>query len=206
MQDGDLAEFRKTLRMGPDVYMGLLAKLKVGLTKRSTNCRSPIGPDTRLAITLRYLALGDCFRTLSQEFRVGLSTSRAIVKETCKVIIKCLGQTYLRTPNTRQEWLNIAQKFNEKWNFPHCLGAIDGKHVRMFAPRNTGSFYFNYKDFFSIVLMAIVDADYNFLYVDVGAQGRASDGGVWANCSFHQHLYHDQNPLNIPGASNCPGM
>ncbi len=27
--------------------------------------------------------------------------------------------------------------------------------------------------------MAIVDADYKFIYIDVGTNGRISDGGVW---------------------------
>ena len=187
------------------MYFALLNKLREPLTKRTTHCRDPIPAEIRLALTLRYLALGDGFRTLHQIFRVGLSTSRLIILETCEAIISALGHSYLRTPNTRTEWLEIAQKFNDKWNFPNCLGAIDGKHVRMFAPRKSGSLYFNYKDFFSIVLLAIVDSEYRFIYIDIGSQGRASDGGIWGRCSFHDYLYKDDNPLNIPGAQNVSG-
>jgi hypothetical protein len=84
--------------MDPDVYAALLNVLKQGLSKKHTNFRKPISPETRLAVTLRYLALGDCFRSLSQQFRIGLSTTRIIVRETCKVIIK----TYIDKPNSRQ--------------------------------------------------------------------------------------------------------
>lgn len=66
------------------------------------------------------------------------------------------------------EWVETAKDFEQKWNFPHCLGAVDGKHVEIRKPPNSRSFYFNYT--FSIVLMA--DADYKFMMVNVGMNGR----------------------------------
>lgn len=87
-------------------------------------------------------------------------------------------------PTTQEDWLNVAKKYETTWNFPHCLGAIDGKHVQLQAPIGSGSDYINYKSTFSIVLMAIVDADYNFLYANIGCQGRISDAGVLRNTPF----------------------
>lgn len=73
---------------------------------------------------------------------------------------------------------------------------MDGKHIRIKCPKNGGSHYFNYKKFHSIVLFAVVDAHYNFLYVHVGCQGRISDGGVFASTGFGKAL--NDKSLNIP--------
>lgn len=62
-------------------------------------------------------------------------------------------------PTTEKEWKIIARDFEVTWNFLHCLGALDGKHVLMECPGNTGSSFCKYKGTFSIVLMALVDAN-----------------------------------------------
>ena len=63
-------------------------------------------------------------------------------------------------PPERRDWENIEEGFRTKWNFPNCCGTIDGKHVNIQAPKNSGSLLFNYKGTFSLVLMALVDVDY----------------------------------------------
>ena len=74
------------------------------------------------------------------------------------------------------------------WNFLNCIGEMDGKYVQLQCPFNSGSYHFNYKSSFSIVLLAVVDADYKFLYVDVGCNGRISDDGVFRNSSLSNAL------------------
>ena len=96
----------------------------------------------------------------------------------------------------------MAEGFNTRWNFPNCLGALDGKHVRIKAPPYSGATFFNYKGFNSIVLMAVVDADTKFLYADVGCNGRISDGGVFKACDLDEMLSAGQ--ANIPPPACLP--
>jgi len=62
-------------------------------------------------------------------------------------------------PSNKDEWKKVSAAFDENWNFPNCLGSIDGKHIVLQAPINSGSEFYNYKSFFSIVLFALVDAN-----------------------------------------------
>ena len=106
------------------------------------------------------------------------------MKEVCEAIWKCFQEDYMKMPNLVSEWESIAKEFEQRWNFPNCLGAIDGKHIIMNSPKNTGSIYYNYKGSFSIVLLALSDANNRFIYVDIGAYGRCSDGGIFSNSSL----------------------
>jgi hypothetical protein len=103
-----------------------------------------------------------------------------------------------QVPSSESEWLEVAQVFAEKWQLPNCIGAIDGKHIQIVKPAKSGATYINYKGYFSIVLMALVDAEYQLLFVDVGSQGRMSDGGIFANSVLSSALQN--NTLNIPSA------
>ena len=99
----------------------------------------------------------------------------------------------MQVPNTEEEWKHISSEFSSRWNFPHCVGAIDGKHIAVKCPA---------KNFFNLFLFAIVDADYKFLYVDVGRNGRISDGGIFANSPIYQKL--ESGHLKIPKDEPLP--
>ena len=159
-------------RMDNEVFQDLLARISDRIEKEDTFMRSALEPGLRLSITLRYLATGDSYMSLEYSFRVANNTISKIVHETCEAIIDAMQEEYLKCPSTPDEWLEISEKFSKRWNFEHVLGALDGKHIAIRCPPNAGSLYYNYKGFHSIILLALVDAEYRFLYVDVGANGR----------------------------------
>ena len=85
-------------------------------------------------------------------------------------------------------------EFDKKWNFLHCLGAIDGKHITVQAPSSGGSTFFNYKKSVSIVLLTVFNTNYEFTLVDIGEAGRQSDGEIYNKLG----MAIDRNSLNLP--------
>ena len=91
---------------------------------------------------------------------------------------------YLQCPTSQEDCTELADQTFQSWHFPNVCAAADGKYIALFHPFRSGSEFYNYKGFFSIVLMALVDCDYKFRYVVVGCQGRISDGDVFRSSSF----------------------
>ena len=105
------------------------------------------------------MATGDSYKMLAGHFHLGASTVHRMIKSTCDAIWIELKDKHMKLPE-RSDWESIEEGFRTKWNFPNCCGAIDRKHMNIQAPKNSGSMFFNYKGIFSLVLMALVDADY----------------------------------------------
>lgn len=150
----------------------------------------------------RYFATGCSFKALSFYFLRGHSTIQGIVHHTSQVIWKKLQPVYMPKPTTAK-WKEIAQRYYELWNVPNCIGSIDGKHIRIKAPPRSGSEFINYKGYFSIVLLAVADADGRFVTIDVGEFGRNSDGRALKNSNFGKAL--KKGRLNIPEPAALPG-
>lgn len=97
---------------------------------------------------------------------------------------------------SKEKFESIASDFEKNANFPHCIGAVDGKHIRIICPTRSGSMYFNYKAYYSVVLMAVADAKYRFVYVNVGSFGKDCDSSIFKQSTLWQSVL--RNSLELP--------
>ncbi|XP_051156969.1 putative nuclease HARBI1 [Leptopilina boulardi] len=194
----DETMFRKFTRMSVVQYEDLLQKIGPSLISQPTR-DDIIDPSTKLMLTLRFLATGESLSSLSIQFRMGNSTVVKWIYKTMKVLTDKLTPIVLCLPKTPAEWKKVADGFERNWQFPHTVGAIDGKHIVMQAQPHSGSINFNYKKQHSLNLLAVCDSEYKFIAVDIGARGRESDGGVFRKSNFGKRLL--DRSLNLPPPS-----
>ena len=199
----ELTQFKKLnfyifrfVRKSPERFDHLLSLVHDRLV-RKFHVREPISPAERLADTLRYLASGDSQTLIGFLFKMGRSTVNGIIEEVCTELWRVLSPDYVRRPTTATEWNEIAEEFHKVWDMPNCIGALDGKHIRMRKPADSGSLWHNYKGFFSKVIMAICDARYCFTLIDVGEYGTNNDSGVLKNSQIGKMFQREE--MNVPG-------
>ena len=168
----------------PKRFDHLLRLVENSIIKEDTNFCKAISAGERLTVTLGFLASGESQQSLSFAYLVAKSTLNCIIRETCEAIFETLAGEYLHPPSSTEEWENIAGDFQEIWNLPHIVGAIDGKHIRIQFPQQSGTLFHNYKLLFSFILLPICDAHYCFTLFDVGQYGSNNDAVVLANSSI----------------------
>ena len=66
---------------------------------------------------------------------MGKSAVYGVVEEVCEAIWKALQPQYVKIPGSEEEWLAVSKDYEQIWNFPNCMGAINGKHIVMQAPK-----------------------------------------------------------------------
>ena len=175
------------MRMTPEFFQMIKTGLEPCLARQATNYRAPISVGEELALTIRYLATGESYTSLSCQFRVGRSTISKFLPEVCRAIQDEFTREYLRCPTTPDEWKELETEFRIRWNVPHALGALDDKHVALKKPKNSGALYHNYKGLYG---------QYKFRWVDVDTAGSCSDAEIFNTCHLKRKI--DDGSIGIP--------
>ena len=99
-------------------------------------------------------------------------------------------------PQNKMQWQEIACGYKNQWNHSHCIGALDDKHMTVRALQHSESYFFNYNGSHSTVLFALVNSNYMFIFVDIGCNGRVSDGRVFFETPLAKGLL--KSKLSLP--------
>nr|XP_036216119.1 putative nuclease HARBI1 isoform X2 [Bactrocera oleae]XP_036216120.1 putative nuclease HARBI1 isoform X2 [Bactrocera oleae] len=184
----DKNEYKNYVRMSDNQFGFILSAVNEDLLKEDTRMRAAISPAEKLSLTLRFLATGETFQSLNFASKISTSAISGIIPE---------------FPSSSSEWVSIANEFAIRWQFPNCLGALDGKHITFRPSRKDGAIYYNYKGTKSTILLALVDANCKFIFVDIGCNGRCNDAGVFLQSKLSEVLREERNlPTNSTIGNN----
>ena len=95
-----------------------------------------------------------------------------------------------------EDWEKIEERFRNRWNVPHAVGALDGKHIAIKKPKKSGSEYFNYKGYFSLVLLALAMQITSSCGSTRGASGLSSDAQIFNHSKLKRRI--ENGTLGLP--------
>lgn len=125
--------WRPPFRISGGTFDVLCDFLRDDLQKQNTRMRQPVSVEKRVAVGLWGLATGNSYRTCGLQFGLGKSTAKVISQEFESALYR-IKNNYTRFPFTEDEVREAMDRFEELYNFPQTIGAIDGCHIEIKAP------------------------------------------------------------------------
>ncbi|CAB3979844.1 Hypothetical predicted protein [Paramuricea clavata] len=124
---------------------------------------------------------------------LGVATVCLIVKEVTEAIIANLWNLSAEQhmPRTKEDFEGKILDMEELWQFPFCWAAIDGCHIPIKCPAGgleACKEYHNFKNFYSVVLMAMVDSNYRFVWASCGFPGNSHDSIIFQSTELWNNI------------------
>ncbi|CAJ0606312.1 unnamed protein product [Cylicocyclus nassatus] len=183
--------FLDFIKLLPNEFENLYQRIGSRLEHFTTHA-GPISGRHRLMVYLRYVTQGITFKAYALDIGISISTVAAIVREVTEaIIIDMHSEAFPRIK--RGKFIQVARITQERYDYPRAVGFLDGKHIHIKKPARSGSIFYNYQHYNSIILLALCDCDHRIIAYDVGAPGRADDAGVLRDSALKRFLDRHDN-------------
>ncbi|CAF2774815.1 unnamed protein product [Rotaria sp. Silwood2] len=178
-------QFKENFRIKRSTFDDLVRIVGPHISKQDTNYRAAIPVQKRIACALYILGSTCELRTVSNLLGIGINTAGVLLHEFCDVMIDLFLHKLIKFPTTDVEIRETIQGFFTKFDYPSCLGSLDGTHIQIKPPLGAEPDYYNYKKYHSVIMLATVNSDLLFTYINVGAPGRCNDSSVYSRCTLY---------------------
>jgi hypothetical protein len=188
-------QFKNNFRRKGSTFSALVHQVGPYLHKNDTNYRAAVLVDKRVACTLYVLGSSNELRTISDLFGIGISTIGLIIHEFCSVLIDLFLYRLIKFPSTDAEIQETIDGYLNKFGCPLCLGSLDGTHIPIKPSVGTEPNYYNYKKFHSVIMLAAVNSNLMFIYVNAGVPGRCNDSSFYSRSTLYDAIQVKQSDL-----------
>lgn len=128
---------------------------------------------------------------MGPNFNVGKTTVVEAVQDVVDALCD-LKNEYIRFPSTNIDVLTTQQTFESLTDLPNVVGAIDGTHIKIKTPTQSGPDYFSRLQQHDVVVQAVADGEKRFLVVAAGFPGSMHDSRVLRNSSLYRQITNNE--------------
>ena len=178
-------ELKGRMRIDVSTFEYLCSTLAPLLQRQDTTMRLVVPVQVKVAVSITRLATGNSIQSISDLYRIGLSTGQSAVSQFCGVMKFVLLKKFIRWPFS-DVMKKISQEFQCLHQIPYVVGTVDGSHIPIIAPRLHAADYYNRKGFHSILLHGVVSSKCLFWDFDIGWAGSMYDANLWARSDIGQ--------------------
>lgn len=160
-------QFKENFRLQRTTFTQLIQQVGPHLRRADTVFRRAIPIEKRIACALYALGSTSELRTVANLFGLGKSTAGELLHDFCSTIDEIFFNRLVKFPTTDQEIADTVHDFLVRYDYPMCLGSLDGTHISVKAPIEAQTDYYNYKKYHAIVMLASVNCSLQFTYANV---------------------------------------
>ncbi|CAI6373933.1 unnamed protein product [Macrosiphum euphorbiae] len=189
----DDGQFKSHFRMLPETFEFILKIIAPKLVRKKPGCPT-IQPNKQLLLAIWKMATPDSYRSICEKFNVGRATALKCVRRVVNAL-EILAPAFIAWPNEERSMV-IRNGFFATSNFPNVIGAIDGTHINIPAPRDHPESYVNRKGHHSIQLQAVCDHQCKFIHCYAGNVGSVHDQRVFRLSDLNEDIHNPSKFLN----------
>ena len=150
-----------------------------------------------ICIFLWQAASGDVYRSLGSLFGLSTTVIGVLIKKVSILIRKHLFH-YITNQLSREDAVRQRWLFGRSYNQPDCAAAIDGVFIEINRPKNHGESYFSgHKKKYGLCMLAVVDYNAHFLFINVGNTARLGDLLIFQCSALKRDIENHTSSLGV---------
>ncbi|MCO5606982.1 hypothetical protein L7F22_061173 [Adiantum nelumboides] len=180
--------FKSRLRLSREMFELLTARIAPQLQRSNTNYCKAISIEKRVCVALHRFASGLNLQVIADLYEISTSSAQKIVIDFSDAMLSSgLHDLYIKWP-TPERIQSLASGFEAIQGILYVIGAVDGSHIPIIAPRAHHEDYFNRKGFHSIILQMTVTSNCVIWDYDIGWARSLHDWNVFQRSELGQRL------------------
>lgn len=181
-------EFINEYRLSPDLVRDLCEELEPILKTRPKRSND-LSIETKVLTAVYLYAHGSYQKPTGKAQSIAQQTVSSVLSEVTAALNNLeIRNKYIKFPQNTAERNTNKLRFYEKFGIPGVIGCIDCSHIAIVRPNEHEERYYCRKNYHSLNVQLICNADMDIISVDASHPGANHDSFIWNNHPLRSHL------------------